>query len=196
MRPITELWFGIDPGLGRTGIVAATTEEVIEYATYQAGAGPDVLRAHSLAAATLDFVVRVVGERGPIDSISFAVELPIWKHNPKTFLKQVRVLQEIENQIYQLSLVLDDCTLFEISPTQSKKAATGQGNAGKDLIREACPLTLVGGLEQEPLVPLEDAEAIGDAWAHYKAAITGNYETCVRLTDVILDEAIVHGESL
>lgn len=190
-----ELWFGIDPGLVRTGVICATPDTVLEYATYSAGRGPDFSRAIGLAQAVLEFILQchyTHGEAGECN-VRVAIELPIYKRNAKTLIKQIRLFEEIESQLFGLSGEFKSCKVYEISPTQAKKAATGYGTATKGDIIAACPESLRVELDS---CSRDDAEAIGDAWAHYRAGITGRFENYFDMTTLAIDLPVQHERTL
>lgn len=187
-----ELWFGIDPGLVRTGVICATPDTVLQYATYAAGKGPDFSRAIGLAQAVLEFMLQchyTHGEVGECD-VRVAIELPIYKRNAKTLIKQIRLFEEIESQLFGLSGEFKSCKVYEISPTQAKKAATGSGTATKgDIIA-------VSGIEGIGDLARDDAEAVGDAWAHYRAGITERFENYFDMTTLAIDLPVQHERTL
>lgn len=158
---------GIDPGFGEAGAVLRLGDAVLEFTLLSDNYGPEyptVLRAQAIAARLVGRVIKWV-ERHQIAELEAAVELPVYTSNADGFGKQYATVQAIEAALMQyVAPMLERFTLAEPIPSESKKAATGRGNAKKPEIYAASPFPdlprMVAGLKEDSLMTL------GDAWAH------------------------------
>jgi Holliday junction resolvasome RuvABC endonuclease subunit len=157
---------GIDPGFGETGLVLLDPKNKVRaYATMKDAArgNADVLRARHLATRVAGMIANWFIQHELRDPV-VCIELPVYTGNPVNFGKQIRLIQEIETRLHVYAR-----RLIEVNPTQSKKLATGRGDATKPVVIAASPFHEDGGL-----LPKEaryaTREALADAWAHAQAA--------------------------
>lgn len=164
------LWIvGVDPGFTETGLVLRASDrpafDVAGYATYCLGAEKGgwmipALRAMSLAASIVECMVGWISLY-KIGRMEACIEMPVYNGNPKTYMLQSRLIQEIESLMYRaLAPALRNFYLTEVNNATSKKLATGDGGAQKPAVVTASPFKDTEGLVKST------REALADAWAH------------------------------
>lgn len=156
------MWvIGIDPGYVRTGVVIKSPAGYLQWATFDCREGATVNRAWDLAEDIMRFAKQTVT---PGEPVLLAIELPVWTHNPSTFVKQCRLIQQIEadfiREIGQFAGAR--AAIAEIIPSQSKLALAGKGDANKAEMIAASPFADMD-------MPLIDKEALADAYGHMLA---------------------------
>ena len=169
-----ELWVvGCDPGFTETGLVLRSLDrpasDVAGYATYCLGAEKGgwmipALRAMSLAASIVECMVGWISLY-KIGRMEACIEMPVYTGNPKTYMLQCRLIQEIESLMYRtLAPALRNFYLTEVNNATSKKLATGDSGAQKPAMVAASPFKDMEGIVKST------REALADAWAHSLAA--------------------------
>lgn len=165
--PPSNYAVGIDPGLGEAGVVLRRGDQVLEFGTTSDTYGPSfptALRAQAIAARIVGRVIKWI-EQHQISDLDVAVELPVYTSNADGFGKQYATVQAIEAALLEHAApMLERMWVHEPHPSESKKAATGKGNATKVEIYSASPFIhmprLIAGLKEDTILTL------ADAWAH------------------------------
>ncbi len=169
---------GIDPGFGETGVVLYDVDDdghPIAWSTFSCGPGEtDICRTVSLGGVVVNLLLDWIKEYG-IKHLDVAIELPIYNKNPKTFTKQIRLLEELESGIFHIIAgQVEECWMTEVNPKTSKMLATTDGDAPKAAMVAASPFKEYNDVLQPT------REALADAWAH-GLATWGGCNKCVRV---------------
>lgn len=158
---------GIDPGYTMTGVVVINPERKVEsWAAFSLKpAGAEHARAMRMSSGIALWLFSKLSHLD--DEIWFSMEMPVYTHNPQTFIKQVRLVQAIESRLL-FTVGLSESKfvyLAEVQPSASKRIATGKGNADKADMVLASPFANL-----DPGITWDIREALADAWAHGMAA--------------------------
>jgi len=166
---------GIDPGFTETGVVLLDPQAgPMAWATFSLKKGEDLERAISLGVTVVEWIKDQIVEWG-FGRMRIGIEMPIvavrrgpsgaiLSMNVTTYLKQARLVQEIEAGL--MALVVGNmwwAELVEVNNTTSKKRLTGSGRADKSMMVAASPF--------KDVKPVHTAEALADAYAHALVAI-------------------------
>lgn len=152
-------------------------DEVLEWGLVRDNYGPThptALRSQAVAARIVGRVIKWI-EAHQIQDLSAAVELPVYTRNADGFGKQYTTVQAIEAALFEhVAPMLERFWLAEPIPSESKKAATGNGAASKPEVYAASPFPAMGRL----VSGLEPASqhTLGDAWSHSLTV-----DTCQRI---------------
>jgi len=175
-----NLAIGIDPGYKQTGIVireATARDKIIGYAVLSCPRnGSPVQRARNLANKIVRIIEELILEYRETEDWKsgglsnkllwaeneFVIEMPVFANNPDTFTVQVRLVEEVEQEIESTFRG----TLREIMPTSSKYLAAKKGNASKVDVAEASPFNIADFPDEETWT------TVADAWAHSLAAFS------------------------
>lgn len=175
---------GVDPGFRETGAVLFLDEgeeTPVAAATWSCTntADDDLPRAVALAGEVVTQIIAWI-RKYEIEHLDISIETPIYKRNAATFIKQIRLLQEIESGIFHIvEGEVKELWLTEVNPITSKRLATDSGKATKaDMIR-CSPY-------RDTEVRAHTKETLADAWAHGLAAWTTG--TRVRVTGLRVAE--------
>ena len=158
---------GIDPGLVESGVVLAHEEKlevvVDDWATYSCPPrSPDISRVVSLASCIVALIVDWVDQHG-IEQLDIVVEMPVYTGNPKTFMRQMRLVEEIESGIFHMvAALLPVCWVTEVNPMASKALA---GCRGKEK-----PVLQSPFAKSPPDIAMHTRETLADAWMHSLAS--------------------------
>jgi Holliday junction resolvasome RuvABC endonuclease subunit len=158
------LVIGVDPGVGRTGVVVMNEhKEVLAGATFMSKLSQFChgARIYDLAHEVRLWLDDVVPPSMWDLPVRFAIETPVMNkvRNVKTFSLQWRLVQEL----LVTPIVGTDVTAIEVHNTAVKVAATGKGNASKDEVVDASPFyhEMFGVTDTAHA----SVEALADAWA-------------------------------
>jgi hypothetical protein len=149
--------------------------------------GPDLERIENLA-DTIIGAIRVWMQDHHIREMLVAIEHPILRagkragsYGLETYRKQITLLHAIEAGLWDLARDPGGTiSVREISPSASKRLATGDGAADKDAMVAASPFSRRDDMRKPT------REALADAWAHGVAGklIAGDV-TLVDLSELV-----------
>lgn len=190
---MTRWVIGIDPGFGMTGLVLRREDspEVVAWACYalprEEAPDAQVLRSASLAQAVVDCASAWVLEHD-IEELEVCIEQPIYNHNAKILMLQIRLFEDIEQALVQMiESEVTSLWITEMNPSTSKRLLAKDGKAGKREMIAASPFK---DLPQVQAVK----EALADAYAHSLSAGTRQYD--ITNMQMVVVEATAKGESL
>lgn len=147
---------GVDPGMAAVGLAAVGTGEgkprVLWASTFRTPAGlPEAERLRQVHRAVRDALAEH-------DAAAVAVERVMWGKNVGSAMSVSRA-----TGVVLLAAADAGIPVFEYAPLEVKMAATGVGNAGKDLVRRALKKT--HGLANLPSDP-DAVDAVAVAFCH------------------------------
>ena len=190
---------GCDPGFGETGIVLVRhdgeSRHVQAWATFSCHPNGSAYKRTEVLGVAVVTQIEQWCRRYRIEYLDFAIETPLWKKNARSFELQWRLVQELEGLVASQEIALQELWLTEVSPTRSKKMATGRGSAQKSAIVKASPFAHLGPhvghihLKCEGMLALDSladpykkdtVETLADAWAH-SLATWGGCRDCTRV---------------
>jgi hypothetical protein len=165
---VKHLSIGVDPGLLEGGAVAFDDLDEftpLAWAVWSCAAtdDPDMAKVLAMADQVVDAILQwATGLEA--QRLDVSIELPIAKKdqffNPRTFAKQVRLIQEIESGIYyRVASEVVECFMTEVYPNTSKKMATNHGGASKAEVLAASPFSSLKA-------PMGSKKTLADAWSH------------------------------
>ena len=165
------LWsIGVDPGFGKTGLVLCRDDDVnapVAWATFTCPTGEtDLNRACTLGGEVVNQVTTWIEEH-EIKHLDISIEMPIMRRGSRrgadpvtTFMKQMRLIQEIESGVvYLVGSLVKDSWITEVNNKTSKVLAAGNGSASKPMMVRASPF-------RDMKANVATKEALADAWAH------------------------------
>lgn len=156
---------GCDPGYTMLGLVLLTsTLTPVAWCTWhQEPIEHEMLRSVQLSVAVVDKLDQWF-DKFKIERVRIGLELPVYTHNPLTFSKQWRLIQTLEDTLWGLTQYSHvELDLYEVGPTFSKHALTGNGAATKNEMVAASPFAKTAA---SPAI----REALADAYGHAVAA--------------------------
>jgi len=157
---------GIDPGYGEAGIVLRRGPDVLEFGLVSDEYGhgfPTVFRSQAVAACLIGKLIGWIGEHGIVE-LDIAIERPIYNQHPENFAKQYTQVQALQALVCsEVAPLLKTCWISEPNPSESKKLATGEGDAGKPEMLQMSPFATMGLVAD---LRLQSRWTLADAWAH------------------------------
>lgn len=163
-----NVWVGIDPGLGCTGVAILIDSVLRDFTTVSVPPLEDVplqARVDTVAAEVTGWLV----ENLPTGTQPIIVcEHPIFGHNPLGFAKQVKLLQCVEEYLFDNGCVhWVGGRLVEVLPHSPRQRLGLKVSAKKEEVQ--AKFLEVYATRMEGLTKVR-REAIGDAWAIARCA--------------------------